>query len=502
MSNVGGTFKKRNSSSVLLYGGRIALILSPVLLLLIQSFILKTNLFKSVPVWSDELDYWREMFSFSNCGFNFGGSLFVGHDAKIGPFGAHSFSPLAAWGIFFPVFRSAFAPYAILWINLFMLCAAWFIFVYLIKPDIKITYVALISALIYPLNVLYTHSSMIELPALAGIIVYFSILYKWEEEEDKGKWFVWLMIVGIWCICVRITYIVILFPAIWKKTKFKFNLRSILAILAYFLGFLGFYKFYNLFCADYPGWVTEKISEVEGIKGKLSVIFYNGKDNLKNFFSPTSADSAQVGMRYFFFILLLFGIGAAVRNAKIKSKVNLLYISLSVMMGGLLVMMLGLYDIKEWRDFRTFAPIVFGVFLFLVLGERNDLLNRIFLYSFMIFVSMMCFTSGVNFAKDKGVTEVKDLSSYFADLETMDENGEPRTVGSDMINNWCDVSIMNSLPAKLGYQIFYGDLTEDEVHKVDYCFVSRETYLSDMGLFAGYESFEIPGYGMMIKMFN
>ena len=502
MSITGGTFKKRNSSKALLYGGRIILIFSPVLLLLIQSFSSGRNLFMSLPVWSDELDYWREMFSFSHNGFGFGGSMFVGHDAALGPMGAHSVSPIAAWGVFFLLFRSGYAPYAILWGNIFLLTLAWFLFVKLLKPAAGPTWIAVIMAYTYPMIFLYLHSSMIEMVCMAGMILYFSILCKWDKEGDN-RYFVLLIILGIWITAVRITYVVILFPVIWKKLNFRFNLKAVISMIVYVLGFLGFYKPYNLFCADYPGWVTSRINDAEGIREKLSVIFYNTRVNLITYFAPTSGDRAQVGMRYFYFVLLLFLLGAAVRNVdvKVKSKVNMLFISLAIMMGGLLVMMLTLYDIGLWRDFRTFAPLAFGVFLFLMLKENSDGLYRTFLYSFFILVSMMSFTSGVDFIKDKGITTVTDKSAYFENLELTDEEGAPRTIGVDPKINWGDITFMSSVPSKLGVQVFYGDLWEEDMKLVDYVLVTDENYEKLRELFDGCEVTVIPGYGRLVKNF-
>lgn len=502
------TEKNHNLTKAINYGGWIVLILSPVLLLLIQSVIYGRNLFMGVPVWSDELDYWREMYSFSHNGFNFGGSMYVGMDAQFGPMGAHSVSPIVAWGIFGWLFKTGVASHAILWANILGLSLAWIIFTVLVKPDLRKTISAIIIAFLFPMTILYVHSSMIELMCMGGIIVYFSLFYRWEKEE-KNIWFVLLMLVGIWCVCLRITYVVILFPAIWKKNKFGFNFKTIICMLAYLISFGVFYKLYNLFCAGYPGWTTEKISNANGIVGKLGVVFYNTKGNIARLLSPFSGDRAQAGMRYFYLLLILILVVAAFVkkvNPELTDnrKVDFMNLSLFIMMGGLLVMMVCLYDIKDWRDFRTFAPVAFGVFLYLLLKtEKQNNIMQIMLWCSFTMCFLMYLSSGIDFVKEKGEAEIRDLSACFESLETEDIGGKPRTLGICKELNWCDISVMESIPSRLGVQVFYDEITVDIIGKTDYVLISKEVYELNSDLYEKYLVVsEVPDYGVILKIFD
>lgn len=499
--------KNNKMSKALKYGGWIILILSPVLLLFIQSMYYGRNLFLSVPQWSDELDYWREMFSFANNGFNFGGSLFVGMDAEIGPMGAHSFSPIAAWGLFFWLFKLSSAPYAIVWANLIIITVAWVIFVALLKPDLQVTLIAVGMSFLYPLTLIYIQTSMIELVCMAGMIVYFSLLYKW-EQDNRNLWFVLLMVVGIWCISVRITYVVILFPIIWKKNKFKFNLSTIISMIAYVLLFGVFYKVYGLFCAGYPGWTTEKISKADGLIRKAGVIFDNTKMNLYRLLSPFSADRAQVGMRYLYLIILVILIVLSFsrkdnHDLTDEKRVDCLNLSLAIMLAGLLVMMVSLYDIRDWRDFRTFAPLVFGVILFEMMRMQFSKKWLVILGAAFSFMFLMYISSGITIISEKESVEVVDLSEYFEKLETYDAEGTPRKLGIEKQLNWCDISVMNSIPSELGVQIFYDEITGDIIEKTDYILVSHSLYELNSDLYGEYEVISsVPNYGVIIKTFD
>ena len=69
----------------------IIVILTPFLLLLMLSLRLGYNVFDSVPIHSDEIGYWRQIYSFSEYLWNTG---YIGRNethSKLGAFGPHGF---------------------------------------------------------------------------------------------------------------------------------------------------------------------------------------------------------------------------------------------------------------------------------------------------------------------------------------------------------------------------------------------------------------------------
>ena len=89
-----GTTEKNTTR--LLY---IAVVLIPCAYLLLWFCIQGHSFLTAKPYYSDELGYWRCLFSFKNCGFAFGsGGGFAGSAAPVGPLGSHGLSPLFAWG--------------------------------------------------------------------------------------------------------------------------------------------------------------------------------------------------------------------------------------------------------------------------------------------------------------------------------------------------------------------------------------------------------------------
>lgn len=81
------------SSKILRYVLQITYILSPLILLLFLYLICNCNAFVGHPICSDELGYWKEVFSFTNHDFNTGYMGINELTPKIGRFSTHGFFP-------------------------------------------------------------------------------------------------------------------------------------------------------------------------------------------------------------------------------------------------------------------------------------------------------------------------------------------------------------------------------------------------------------------------
>ena len=346
-----------NKREKLIYAVYAALILSPLIILGVQSFLVDKNLFFGVPTWSDELDYFREILSFRKVGFSFDGSLFAGHEAKFGPFGAHSFSPVLAWGLL-SIF--GWNEHSILIYNIILLSAAYAVFVLLVRPVGKKLVPICTLAFLYAPLYLYLYTSMMEVAIYAFVIVYFSLMYRYILFPTKTVG-VLMIVAGAYVTFLRMPYIVLLLPGVLLLSGYKFNKKTIRNLIIYVVVFLVAYKVYNLFCADYPDWVTHKIGEASGIVGKLKVIYHNALTNTKRYFSFNTTP-AQVALRYVYgFTILLFLIKSLFRvnNKKLEFRFEGKAFSIFVMMGGLFAIMIALYDIKDYRDYRTFSIVLF-----------------------------------------------------------------------------------------------------------------------------------------------
>ena len=490
---------KSSMNKIFLYVLWGVLVLSPIIILAVESMIFGKNLLMSVPEWSDELEYWREVYSFSYHGFSFGGSYFFGHDAALGPLGAHSVTPLVAWGPFFLLFRSGINIYIILWINILYLVVAWGLFVCLVRPDFKQTAFAILMAYLFPYTILYLHSSMIEIVCLSGMISFFTLFSKWEyEKKDKknNTIFVLLIFLGIWCTLLRPTYVVILFPVIWAKNHYKINLRLAIYLVIYVVLFGVLYKAYSITSSVYPNGVMYWLSGIDNYHDKAAYIYRNVYQNMHRYFNPISDDLCQFGMRIMNLGLMIYSLAVGIVKEKRHKFEGRPELAVFLVMFGNTVAMILLYDIVDWRDFRSLSPVVFGCLFFMVIREKNKWLTGVQLAIYALAVSLFII-SGDNNIEIRKNPEYKDLSSYFAELEQTDEEGNPRTIVFDSTLNWCDISIVSAVPSQMGYQVFWGAGYDEVYSKADYVFLPFGVEPS-----GGVMEMSIPEYGCIYRMFE
>ncbi len=447
----------------LIYAVYAALILSPLIVLGIQSFLVNKNLFFGVPTWSDELDYFREILSFKASGFSFNGSLFAGHEAVYGPFGAHSFSPILVWGLY-SLF--SWTEHSILICNLFLLCLAYTIFVLINRPRGKELFFVCVIAYIYSPLYLYLYTSMMEVPIYAFVIIYFSCMYRYISYPTKLRG-VMMIVTGAFVALLRMPYIVLLLPAVLLLSGYKFNKKTVRNLIIYVVAFLLAYKVYNLFCADYPDWVTHRISAAPGIVGKLKVVYSNIIINLKRYFG-FSTTPAQIALRYVYgFTILLFLIKSLFRvnNKKLEFKFEGKAFSMFVMLGGLFAIMVSLYDIKDYRDFRTFGIVLFFALIYLFTERKGDLLYK---YIGVFFVLILFFTSFYDGLTRDRVIVRKAITYEAFKEEFSDVSIEGKAIGATWDINWGDAGLLKSIPGKLGYKVFIEGEEIENLDSVDF----------------------------------
>ena len=451
-----------------------AMILSPLIILLIQSLFTGKNLFLGVPTWTDELDYFREMVSFSKHGFNFGGSLFAGHEAPVGPLGGHSFSPVVAWG---PVVFFVWNEHTILWYNLILMMISLAVLIMTLKPSGRnLLFVLILCYLYAPLN-LYLHTSMMEVTLYGWIVIYSALFIKYIRDRER-LFFILALIAGVIVTLMRMPYVVILFPLIWAATDHKFDRKFIRNMLVYIILFLVVYKIYNLFCADYPYWVTSIVHEAAGISLKLQVLFHNALSNLKQYFT-FSASPVQVILRYTYGLTILFLLIVSffeIKDGKLARRFKRDYFSFFVMSGGFWAIMIILYDIHDSRDFRTFSVVLFFIYLYVILSNTGDRMGELIKIAGIVMVGLMfAFSFNEGMTSDREIAAQVEIDKNFEDFPEA-EAGIIRTVGSTIDVCWGNIKIQKSIPSDCGFKVYLWNEENDFV-AVDYL-LTTESYMS------------------------
>lgn len=459
----------------------------PFILTATQSLICRQNLFLGVPHNSDEFCYWRVLYSFSKCGFDFGSTCgYLNSEATIGPLGEHGLATLFAWGGSL-LFGSVTENTLFLW-NLAVLSIALLIFWIVIKPNINIALwvIALLIGNGVLLEQWYSH--MMEIPCLAIIIVSITIQLSFEKRREP-----WLFVLGVICVTyasfMRICYIILLFPmlvAIWPTEKGKRLKWQISSFLIYILWFCSIRKISNLFMKQSESFLTN-INHSENTFEKIALLLNNLILNLKNYFSLHSGTHIEIGQRYFqvcLFIILLISAFIKVENHKFSISIQRKYLSQAISLAGLIFMILLLYDVYSWRDVRTTMPYTTGVTIWYIVNnilEKNSKYLRVSLWCCYL-ITLFIFAPPrycVNHPEDR-FTRVKVDDKWIADLPN--EKCILCLYNNNNLNSKNQFLLYQKLPPKMG--VLIGRTTDklESVNNIDYILTTEELVMENYKL--------------------
>jgi len=325
-------------------------VLIPCIFLVLWYLIQGHGFLGAKPYFSDELGYWRVMYSFSQCGFGFGkGESFVGYDAPIGNLGCHGIAPLLAWAWYALIFP--WKENSLFIANFIALTASIGIFVLLVKPDRKQMLFIIPALLLYAPIALYINTCMMEVFCSASVIVYTALYLRWREKKEKAV-FVLALICGVYITGLRIFYAMLLLPLLWEKVGWGLNRKTLLLFVCFAAGTISFYKITSSFVAPYPWWFTVLIKNLP-VRYKLSAVLshfiINVRSYLKLCFLVIDTEAA---FRWLYLaVMVLFGIDA-VKNRKNRWRsVSFLMIYAAILFANLL-----LYDVGGWLDLRMMSP--------------------------------------------------------------------------------------------------------------------------------------------------
>lgn len=454
----------------------IALASMPFILTAVQSVLCRQNLFFGRPHNSDELCYWRVLYSFSECGFDFASTCgFLNCEAPVGPLGEHGLATLFSWwGILF----GTVTEYSLFWWNLFILSVALAVFVAVNRPDTeKVVWVA---ALLAGNGVLIEqwHSHMMEIPCLAIILIYFSLQLAYERTHNK---YLFILLAGcaVYASFMRICYIIIFFPTIMEMCMQKKNKKRsfVISMLIYIGFFCVIRKFEKMFMKSSQSFLTN-VNVSNGIIAKVRLLCSNFEINIKRYFNLYSGTPVEVGQRYFQIILMLFLLLAAflrVEDHKFKIKFQMKYFAQLIALGSLIFMIVVLYDVNDWRDVRTTMPYAAGVAIWFIANSIRKHEDRCLKLLFFI----CCFFTLFQFAP------AKYMSNHPADryiLQNTDDDWIEQIPNENIIfclynsqlENSIQFQLYQKLPPKIGIQIATSLEDIREADQIDYLLTSEE----------------------------
>ena len=277
--------------------------LIPCAYLLLWYIIQGHSFLAAKPYFSDEIGYWRRLFSVDNCGFDFGaGGGFAGYKAPVGPLGSHGLSPVFAWGWYALLFpwrdNSIFAA------NFIMLTASIAAYILLLKPDRKTMMLTIALLLIYAPAALYINTAMMEIPCIAAMIVYSALYIRWRNTHGKCV-FAAAIAMGVYLGVLRICYVIVLLPLLWERWDFGADMKTIAKLACYAAGCLLLYKVCALFMTPYPDGFAALLGRTP-LAHKPAVLLRHTLSNLKIYFRGCFALSAEAAFRWQYLAALAY----------------------------------------------------------------------------------------------------------------------------------------------------------------------------------------------------
>ena len=440
------------------------------------------------PVFSDEVSYFLQIkaalgngpFS-SNSGYF--GYYYYGQEyvADWLNYGAHGWFLLVphyliglfiGWGTFSPIVANS-----IILLAAFILC-------YLITKRAKGTVACMALSLTFLPLVLYFGTIMMEVPMYAISVVLAALLCIYVKEPTKKLETAYIVVVIISCL-FRITNLVFFIPVILLKAKSKpkrFYLiytlcACIISASAYFLN--------SLFSAQYPlGFLYQLMATArQDIVSATNMVFARFRIGAISFLDPVSQPGTFVFMRYFLIIMIViflvetfFEFDSEKIRYKRRQEINTTALSLVLILSSVILMVIALYDVNDWRDFRVFAPFLLFVCLMSLLNYRIFLIPAVISVSVSL-VFLSHFGAVSTFTRDRYTNDIEQneiIQQILYDVDAVDRWENTVTTTTNVLD--C------SFNAGIGIVYILSDITDNSEIKSKYVLLTHPVNLASHAL--------------------
>lgn len=462
----------------------IVLVASPAIMLALLSLASGNDCFSGLPLWSDEVDYWREMHSWVNAPDHaFGYYGFLGHPASVGEWGCHGIAPLLLYGI--PGLLFGWHPSSIVLINMVWCMAAFAIFIALVRPDAKRSALIIVLWLLYPPLFSYAPTSMIEMPQYAGVIIFTGILMRFIQHRSKAvlaALFIWVFFFA----GLRVSNIVFFIPAVLFAADLKFGKKMIAAALvALFLSGVA-WVFFGAFNAGYPGGFMASMAEEPSFAGKMAMIASNAYGNLRNWFAFDEGIK-QASQRYAYDLATLLSLVGAIAFGRRRGKgesvaasstmARICVASFLVLFAAFFIV-ISVYDAFDWRDYRTLAPILWSQFLLFAAAGKKREGAIVLALTLVLFVAAMRTIFDTAAFEEERYQDVPDPP--LALPEQMAENAQDDPAGSTMVlmESGETLWLAFGLDPSIGY-VGYGNANPSELAGMGYLYAPEGLEVPD-----------------------
>lgn len=331
-----------------------------------------------LPVWVDDVLYWHQAITFSAAGFN-GGYYAVSEIPA-----SAAFTHFNTWGPFTPALYGLLARwfgwtlYAIPLVNLLLLTIVLALLLVFVRPGIEQLLLLGAALVVFVPLILYATSSLQEVfqdaVAIALSAVFFCLL-KIKEYPSRR----WIIAMGVFIAIVsltRVTWAFLLPPAFVLAETQLTPRRLLVALLKGSLLLVALLGVYVLTSAPFPGVLSNVMTQFRASpQAGLTSLGDNMALNLSRI---GQGDDLEIRMRQIIGVLAVacvgcIGIGLARwKKAAPETRTYLKLYSLCLLvLGTISLFVIMIYDMKDWRDFRLFAPPLLLVLTLLILFKRR-----------------------------------------------------------------------------------------------------------------------------------
>ena len=439
----------RNWKRIIMY---VLVVLIPVVITFsLLQLTIGSSLSHSHPFWTDEVDYWMQINSYKEHGFDSGNFTVneLTSNSSRSHYGTH--------GPFFPMFMGLLArifgwfDYSAPYYNLAFLCLALIIFIWLTKPDIKQSFLVIFVFSFFYFIHFYIPTTMQETLNFAISIVYAGLLIRLVVFKDHHLLiYISLILLVFFASLLRVIWVLAIFPVFYflftkQGTSIRKVLASIMASIAFSL--LSSY-IYIKFTSPFPiGNFYHLVNNYQGLSQALLFLKGNILGNLAKLFAPYGLlAKTDIFVRYSYLAILL------VFCVQIKRQPKLSLSTLFIMLSTLLLTIV-VYDVG---NFRILAAYLLIGMLMLVFGDNQVFTkNVITIYVlFGLIVRSQFITDYKNLLQARFYVEGEsEYTNFKKDLENV--------VHFENANSWCNTLLtsrvyspeLRYIPAGIGTSI-------------------------------------------------
>lgn len=448
----------------------LLLIALPWIVLFITTvFIANHSVFSSVPCWSDELTYWHEVLSFSQKGLDFGYYTMNEATPKYLSFGTHGFGTVSVYALFGKIV--GWKAYSIVIANAFFMSLALMFLTLIVKTASKNLFIILLFSLTFTPIILFSSTSMTELLNYSLVVIYSGLLHIYFKHSDKN-WLVYLLVFCTAISFIRIIYVILFLPLLFKRNEFKFDIKFLLSFVLWIFFSIVLFVINNLFVSPYPDSFLNTLFNSNGFTEFVSNFATHFVQNTWNLLNPFSENSIQVLQRYF--VIFVCGISFWKSNllqTKCR-KIVIEYFVVFLILFLFLLINIAAYDVFDWRDYRVLAPALFGCVLFLILNDKKYIAYSSLVFN-IIGIALLFLSPQIMKSFNKGRYD-KPLKNNLLNHIEYTVNPISRFNNTIFVLQFNTNTVLN-IPAGIG--ISYSDVISDKL-KSNYIFTDKKVNLT------------------------